>query len=465
MDWRKYEKEIYRYFKETFPMTTIKFDQKILGRFSKVERQIDILIEGNVAGYALKIIVDCKYFSKTIDVKTVESFCSMVEDVNAHQGVLITSKGFSPAAINRAYYGNQKVELDIINFDEIKQFQGLIALPYAKNHTVILPAPFGWVIDIKEKVNGIAAIFQRGLTLKKAQKKNEWIYLDFWQIEEEHSFSIDDLIKLQNSNINSFASSAKFEYRNGITRTDEYVSKIRIADIDSYPCMEVTGFINFDEFIFYAVLFTPIELLEKNIRKLQYMLSVCQPAKMSFNNTLVIQQLFDEIEKTESKETKSEKYNQIGHWYFQMENIEEALVNYRKAIDNTPTHYTYLKEIIDFEFKNGSKNEALRHSSNLFDIEPKNPTVSQDLINIFLDNGCGRLLANFFTEKLKEIDDKEIKGNLLFHKGLLYLNMRENGKPRKYFKESGKNFESVLPMTHQVFKSIKQALKQSENGV
>jgi tetratricopeptide (TPR) repeat protein len=243
------------------------------------------------------------------------------------------------------------------------------------------------------------------------------------------------------------------------------MSKIRIADIDSYPCLEVTGFVHFDEFIFYAVLFTPIELLEKNIRKLQYMLSVCQPGKISFDNTLVIQQLFNEIEKTESKVTKSEKYNQIGHWYFQMDNIEEALINYRKAIDNFPTHYAYLKEIIDFEFKNGSKKEALRHSSNLFDIEPKNPTVPQDLIGIFLDNGCGRLLADFFTDKLKEIDDKEIMGNLLFHKGLLFLNMSENGKAKKCFRESEKNFKAVLPLTHQVFKSIKQALKESKNGV
>lgn len=465
MDWRKYEKEIYTYFKETFPMTTIKFDQKIHGKFSKVDRQIDILIEGNIAGFNLKIIVDCKYFSKNIDVKTVESFCSMVEDVNAHQGVLITAKGFSPAAINRAYYGNQKVELDIINFDKIRDFQGLVALPYVKNHTVFLPAPFGWVIDIKEKVNGIASLFQRGLTLKKAQKKNEWMYLDFWQIEDVNSFSIEDLINLQNSNISSFASSVNFEYRDGIVRTDGYASKIRIADIDSYPCLEITGFVNFNEFIFYAVLFSPIELLEKNIRKLQYMLSVCQPAEISFDNTRVIQQLFNEIEETESQESKSEKYNQIGHWYFEMGNVEQALVNYRKAIDNFPTHYSYLKDIIDFEFKNGTKEEALKHSSNLFDIEPKNPRVPQDLINIFLDNGCGRLLADFFTDKLKEFNDYEIKGNILFHKGLLLLNMNEKGKARKFFNESEKNFKAVLPKTHEVFNSLKQAMKESNNGV
>lgn len=119
--------------------------EKIVGKYSKVERQIDIFIEGEIAGYEIKIVVDCKYFSKNIDVKQVESFCSMVEDVDAHQGVLITKKGFSKAAINRAYYGNQKIELDIINFDEIKEFQGFTAVPYVSNFSVILPAPFGWV--------------------------------------------------------------------------------------------------------------------------------------------------------------------------------------------------------------------------------------------------------------------------------------------------------------------------------
>lgn len=465
MDWKKYEKEIFRYFTETFPMTTIKFDQKILGRFSKVDRQIDILIEGNIAGYPLKIIVDCKYFSKNIDVKTVESFCSMVEDVDAHQGVLITSKGFSPAATNRAYYGNQKVELDIINFEEIRQFQGLLALPYAENYTVILPAPFGWVIDTKDKVNGIASIFQRGLTLKKAQKKNEWMYLDFWKLEDKHKFSIDDLIEFQNTNIQKVVTSAKFEYRDVMLRTDNYKTKIRIAEIDTYPCLEVTGFIAFEGFIFYAVLFTPIELLEKNLRKLQHLLSVCQPAELSFDNTLVIQQLLGEIEKTESKEDISEKYNRIGHWYLQMANKKEALINFRKAIDNFPTHYSYLKEIIDFELKFGSKEEAIKHSSNLLNIEPKNPRVPQDLIKIFLDNGCGRLLNTFFTNKIEDFENKEVKGNMLFHKALLLLNMNEKGKAKKYFKESEDYFKTELPLNHQVFKSIKQALKEIKNGV
>tara|TARA_B110001452_G_scaffold265062_1_gene269116 strand:- start:38 stop:661 length:624 start_codon:yes stop_codon:yes gene_type:complete len=200
MNWKKYESEILTYFQETYPETTITFDKKIIGKYSKVQRQIDIFIEGEIAGYEIKIVVDCKYFSKNIDVKQVESFCSMVEDVDAHQGVLITKKGYSKAAINRAYYGNQKVELDIINFEKIKELQSSIAIPYAGDFSVTLPAPFGWVLDLKDSINSFATLFQRGLTLKEAQKKNEWMYVEFWK-KEKPDFTIENLIDFQNGNI------------------------------------------------------------------------------------------------------------------------------------------------------------------------------------------------------------------------------------------------------------------------
>ena len=82
MNWKKYEIEILTYFQETYPETTITFDKRIIGKYSKVERQIDIFIEGEIAGYEIKIVVDCKYFSKNIDVKHIESFCKYSSNCN-----------------------------------------------------------------------------------------------------------------------------------------------------------------------------------------------------------------------------------------------------------------------------------------------------------------------------------------------------------------------------------------------
>lgn len=284
MNWKDYEKEIYHYFKEMYPKTNIRFDQKVLGKFSKVDRQIDVLIESETAGFSFRIIIDCKHFNKKIDVREVETFCSMVEDVDADQGLLITTKGFSTAAINRAYYGKQRVELDVVNFDVISNFQGLFALPFAGNYSVILPAPFGWVIDAKNKSGGVASLFQRGLSLDQAQKRNEWMYINFWEVNDNKIFCIDDLINMQNKEILSHDPEASFEYEEPLGREDKYNTKIRVACINSYPCLEVTGFVQFDDFIFFAVLFTPKQLLSKNLKKIKYLLTVCRPVCIHYDN-------------------------------------------------------------------------------------------------------------------------------------------------------------------------------------
>ena len=464
MNWKEYEKGISRYFKETFPNTTIKYDQHIIGKYSKVERQIDILIEGKIAGYSIKIIVDCKYFSKNVDVKQVESFCSMVEDVDGHQGVLITKKGYSQAAINRAFYGNQKVELDILNFDEIKDFQGLHALTGFDDFRVFFPAPFGWIIDAKNKINSFASLYQRGISFTKAQKNNEWMYFEFRKKTDDNVNVISELITKQNKKILAHNSTSTFEYLDDHLRNDEYETKIRIASIEKCPFKEVTGFVEFENVVFFAVLFTPSELIDKNLRKLQYLLSVCVPFKMKYDNSIVINQLLSEIEKSNSSIEKSEKYYKIAGWYHEMNDIQNALLNYRNVLISSPNHYGYLKHQIDFELKFGDKEKAISYSSHLYSLEPKNPTVPNDLIDIFLDNKKGNALIEFFSKEIEDYKDNEIKGNLHFHLGVLQLNMNQKGKARRNFLQAKEYFSTVLDSKNYIFKIIKDALKKSNNG-
>jgi hypothetical protein len=456
MNWKKYELEILTYFQETYPETTITFDKKIIGRYSKVERQIDIFIEGEIAGYEIKIVVDCKYFSKNIDVKQVESFCSMVEDVDAHQGVLITKKGYSKAAINRAYYGSQKVELDIINFEKIKEFQSFTAIPYVSDFSVILSAPFGWVLDLKDSINNFATLFQRGLTLKEAQKKNEWMYVQFWK-KEKSDFNIENLIEFQNEYIQE-NTKAEFEYKTGPKRKDNNKTKIRIADVESYPSLEVTGFIEFDEIIFYIVLFTPKELLNKNLRKLQYLLSIAIPAKIEFNNNDVINQLLSEIPNTQDKEEKANKYYQIAIWHKEMKDDEKEIFYLKKSLEEFP-HYSSLKSIINESLKIGDFQESNKYSLIFSDIEPKNPRTFQDLIELHLKNEKPELIETFLKALRENYTDLEILGNINFHLGLLNSELGLESKADSYFKLAKSNFKKILPKNHQVFKALKQRLK------
>ncbi len=117
-DWKKYEKEIHNNLKSKFSDCEISYDDSIFGHFSKVDRQIDISFRGSVAGNKILGIVDCKYYSENIDVKAVEGFLGMLEYVNANIGIMITNKGYSEAAINRAKVKN--LNLEVVKVEEFE---------------------------------------------------------------------------------------------------------------------------------------------------------------------------------------------------------------------------------------------------------------------------------------------------------------------------------------------------------
>ncbi len=451
MEWKKYEQEIFHYFKENYPDCQVLFDQKIIGRYSKVERQIDILIIGEVAGYSIKIVVDCKSFSKKLDVKQVDSFCSMVDDVDSHQGILISRKGYTPAAINRAFYGNQKIELDVINFDEIKEFQGLLGFPYTENFMAILPAPFGWILNSREKSNSFPTIHQRGLDLIEAKKQREWMYFDFWKKENE-DFTIDNLIDIQNKTLFDIDTKANLTYLGDVKREDKFRTKIRIADIDSYPSLEITGFIDFETHIFFIVLFTPKELQEKNMRKLLILLKRILPTKVIFDYHEGIKQVLAEIENTIDANIKAEKYYKIAIWYKKMNDLPNAMVYFKKGIAWLPTHFGCLENLIKETLNQELYDETFFYASKLFDSESTNPAVPQLLIKLFGERVI--LLLNFFVQKLKEYDNQEVLGNINFHMGLIYgeLDDRVNGK---ICIANAKNYlESVFPPENDIFELL-----------
>jgi hypothetical protein len=279
MNWKDYEKEIFETFQSEYPDAEINLDAKIEGRFSKQKRQIDILIEQYVAGNRLRIAIDAKYFNKKIDVKVVENYISMLSDIEAHKGLLITNVGYSKAAINRAYYDPTDIELDILNFSELKEFQSEVALPFAGNNAVTLFAPFGWIIDTRTyKGNWLASLYQRGVEFDT--NMDEWIYVSFWD-RTRNNDKISDVLEIQKKEFKDGKFDVEIDYLNTIKRNDADVV-LRKVKYKKHPVPEYTGFVEFDTFIFYAVMFSPTELSNKNIRKLENILMTIKPMKVKY---------------------------------------------------------------------------------------------------------------------------------------------------------------------------------------
>ncbi|BFI95682.1 MAG: hypothetical protein RSP_11920 [Rhodanobacter sp.] len=92
----------------------------IVGRITGVRRQIDVLIETrHDTDNSRRIIVDAKKRSRKIDVKDVESFRGLMEDVGATHGYLVSPTGYTKAAGNRA---QAAVSIRIVPLDRLENF-------------------------------------------------------------------------------------------------------------------------------------------------------------------------------------------------------------------------------------------------------------------------------------------------------------------------------------------------------
>jgi len=269
MNWKEYEQEIFERFSLEYPDAEISLDVKVDGRYSKRKRQVDILIEQYIAGNRIRIAIDAKYFNKNIDVKVVENYISMLSDIEAHKGLLITNVGYSQAAINRAYYDPSDIELDILNFDELKEFQTEVAIPFAGNNAVIMFAPFGWIIDVRtNRGQWLASLYQRGQEFDP--NMDEWIYVNLWD-KTKNKDKIVDVLEIQKKEFKDGGFDVDIELLPTIERNDSEIV-LRKVKYRKHAIPEFTGFVEFDDFIFYAVLYSSVELSNKNIKKLENML-------------------------------------------------------------------------------------------------------------------------------------------------------------------------------------------------
>jgi len=101
-NWKQFEMLVASVQRELSPGSTVTHNDKIVGRKSKVARQIDVSIRGTVGQFELLIIIDCKDHATPVDINDVGKFLELMDDVGAHQGAIVAAKGFTEGARNRA---------------------------------------------------------------------------------------------------------------------------------------------------------------------------------------------------------------------------------------------------------------------------------------------------------------------------------------------------------------------------
>lgn len=100
--WKEFEKAVYEIQKQFSPNAKLIYDYKVKGKRSGTTRQVDIALFDSIGQYNIFIAIECKDYKRPVDIKPVESFAQMLEDIGSDKGVIVSSNGFSNAAIKIA---------------------------------------------------------------------------------------------------------------------------------------------------------------------------------------------------------------------------------------------------------------------------------------------------------------------------------------------------------------------------
>lgn len=458
MDWKKYENEIFEAFKAAYPNAKISFNQKIVGRYSKIERQIDVLIEGRIAGKKIRLVIDGKYYSKKIDVKEVDSFISMVEDIDAVQGILVTSKGYSEGAINRAYYGPTDIELDILNFEELKQYQNFQAIPYSGQHGVIISAPFGWVIDGTKYPGYVATLYQRGNTHDSAVKSKEFMYVNIFTFNKKVK-NLKDILELQKEETLLYHPKSTFEYTDFIERSDKKKTLLRKILRNEINIEEYTAFVEFDDFCVFCVLFTPEQLKAKNIRKLEYVIErllSCNIVQDSITDVR-IRDLRELLKMSESDQKKADILIEIAKTYRSIEDLDKATTAYKESLLIFPHNYGANLGLLEMGYNTSNRNNLI---DTFYHLAPGNRQLCKDIVHLGVENNEIEFTEQLLLTKVNNQKDKEALGNIYFSLGELFCMIEKSAKALRYFKKAKENFSECFNEQHPAIEALNKAITE-----
>lgn len=271
MTWDEYEDSTLNYLQAKFHNSKVTKNVKILGKLSNTNRQIDVLIETQVADIYLPIVVECKRWASKLDVADVGSFIDKLNDVGITRGMMISRNGYSQAAYQRAI-SEKDINLHILDFEGMASFQGFWGNPYRGNCGAILSAPTGWVVDAnltpEERLSiGLCWLYPMGLNPKKGMENKQIMYFNLFPIQED----VDAIIKMQNDVVIQRDAKAIIEmWQENFSIGETSMRKIYYS-IEDYT--EYSSIVSSDKFYAYCIIASKNNEVNENLARLRYVMN------------------------------------------------------------------------------------------------------------------------------------------------------------------------------------------------
>jgi len=95
--WRRFENLVADLQRSLSPDAVVTQNERVRGKTGAL-RELDITIRQRVAQFDILVVIDCKDYQAAVNVKNVEAFAGLLDDVGANKGAIVASNGFTSTA-------------------------------------------------------------------------------------------------------------------------------------------------------------------------------------------------------------------------------------------------------------------------------------------------------------------------------------------------------------------------------
>lgn len=143
MTWQEYQEAVSVLYEQIEGIGTVLRNQRIPDRITGQPRQIDTLLTLEAKGHKVSIVIDAKFHSEPIDVKTVEEVAALANAVGGCKSVIFAANGWTKPAEVKAEH--LLCDLELLSLDEALELivpDKWKLCPMCQNDCIVLDAPY-----------------------------------------------------------------------------------------------------------------------------------------------------------------------------------------------------------------------------------------------------------------------------------------------------------------------------------
>ena len=148
--------------------------------------------------------------------------------------------------------------------------------------------------------------------------------------------------------------------------------------------------------------------------------------------------------------------------YKNLQDYANAEKYYLQSDQILSDNYYTLNQLLEVQLLQGKLKDADKTAQLFFALDPSNPRICSDLVEIYSITEKGDELVPFLGKMSKKNEgNHEVLGNIYFHIGSYFLRTEKLEKAKENFKIARYNFEKVFEPGHAVFQQIDGVLNEN----